>query len=548
MQNSFINLIETSIKDNWEMPALTDYKGSTYLYKDVARKIEKIHIMFEKAGLEKGDKVALCGRNSANWAVSFLSVITYGAVVVPILHDFKPDNIHHIINHSEAKILFAGDNVWENLNENKIEEVISVISLIDFELFFSRNAEVSEARMRLNELFGKKYPNRFTSTDVSYHIDKPEELALINYTSGSTGFSKGVMLPYRSIWSNIRFCLDHLDFLKPGDKYISMLPMAHMYGLAVEVLHPIAKGGHIHFLTRTPSPKIIMDAFAEIKPKLIVAVPLIIEKIIKTRVFPLLDKPLIKVMLHVPFVDQQLLNKVKAKLHETFGGNLHEMIIGGAALNKDVEQFLRRIDFPYTVGYGMTECGPLISYSPWKEAKYTSCGKVVDRMTAKVDSSNPETMVGEVLVKGENVMLGYFKNEEATKSVLKDGWLNTGDMGIIDKDGYLFLRGRSKNMILGSSGQNIYPEEIEDQLNNMPYVAESVVIEQDGKIVALIYPDFENAEKQGISSDIIEQKMQENISILNPQLPAYSQISKVKIHYEEFEKTPKRSIKRYLYQ
>ena len=308
MQNSFINLIETSIKDNWEMPALTDYKGSTYLYKDVARKIEKIHIMFEKAGLEKGDKVALCGRNSANWAVSFLSVITYGAVVVPILHDFKPDNIHHIINHSEAKILFAGDNVWENLNENKIEEVISVISLIDFELFFSRNAEVSEARMRLNELFGKKYPNRFTSTDVSYHIDKPEELALINYTSGSTGFSKGVMLPYRSIWSNIRFCLDHLDFLKPGDKYISMLPMAHMYGLAVEVLHPIAKGGHIHFLTRTPSPKIIMDAFAEIKPKLIVAVPLIIEKIIKTRVFPLLDKPLIKVMLHVPFVDQQLLN------------------------------------------------------------------------------------------------------------------------------------------------------------------------------------------------------------------------------------------------
>ena len=548
MQNSFINLIETSIKDNWEMPALTDYKGSTYLYKDVARKIEKIHIMFEKAGLEKGDKVALCGRNSANWAVSFLSVITYGAVVVPILHDFKPDNIHHIINHSEAKILFAGDNVWENLNENKIEEVISVISLIDFELFFSRNAEVSEARMRLNELFGKKYPNRFTSTDVSYHIDKPEELALINYTSGSTGFSKGVMLPYRSIWSNIRFCLDHLDFLKPGDKYISMLPMAHMYGLAVEVLHPIAKGGHIHFLTRTPSPKIIMDAFAEIKPKLIVAVPLIIEKIIKTRVFPLLDKPLIKVMLHVPFVDQQLLNKVKAKLHETFGGNLHEMIIGGAALNKDVEQFLRRIDFPYTVGYGMTECGPLISYSPWKEAKYTSCGKVVDRMTAKVDSSNPETMVGEVLVKGENVMLGYFKNEEATKSVLKDGWLNTGDMEIIDKDGYLFLRGRSKNMILGSSGQNIYPEEIEDQLNNMPYVAESVVIEQDGKIVALIYPDFENAEKQGISSDIIEQKMQENISILNPQLPAYSQISKVKIHYEEFEKTPKRSIKRYLYQ
>ncbi len=548
MQDSFNKYIEESIKKNWEMPALTDYKGSTYLYKDVARKIEKIHIMFEAAGLKKGDKVALCGRNSANWAVSFISVITYGAVVVPILHDFKPDNIHHIINHSEAKILFAGDNVWENLNESKIEDVVSAINLVDFELLFSRNEAISNSRLRLNELFGKKYPNRFTPADVEYHQDSPDELALINYTSGSTGFSKGVMLPYRSIWSNIKFCIENLKFLKAGDKFISMLPMAHMYGLAVEVLHPIAKGGHIHFLTRTPSPKIIMDAFAEIKPKLIVAVPLIIEKIIKTKVFPLLDKPLIKVMLHVPFVDQQLLNKVKGKLHETFGGNLQEMIIGGAALNKDVEQFLRRIDFPYTVGYGMTECGPLISYSSWQDAKYTSCGKVVERMEARVDSNDPENVVGEVHVRGANVMLGYFKNEEATKSVLKDGWLNTGDMGIIDKDGFLFLRGRSKNMILGPSGQNIYPEEIEDQLNNMPYVAESLIVEQEGKIVALIYPDFENAEKQGITSDMIEQKMQENVNSLNPQLPSYSQISKIKIHYEEFEKTPKRSIKRYLYQ
>ena len=548
MQESFNKLIETSIKANWEMSALTDYKGATYQYKDLARKIEKLHIIFEAAGLQKGDKVALCGRNSSNWAVSFLSVITYGAVVVPILHDFKPDNVHHIINHSEAKILFAGDNVWENLNETKIENILATINLVDFELFLSRSEAISEAREHLNELFGKKYPNRFTPSDINYHKDDADELALINYTSGSTGFSKGVMLPYRSIWSNTQYCLDHLDFLKPGEKFISMLPMAHMYGLAIEVLHPIAKGGHIHFLTRTPSPKIIMDAFAEVKPKLIVAVPLIIEKIIKTRVFPMLDKPLIKLMLHVPFVDQQLLNKVKAKLHETFGGNLQEMIIGGAALNKDVEQFLRRIDFPYTVGYGMTECGPLISYAPWQKAKYTSCGAIVDRMQAKVSSNDPENIPGEIHVKGTNVMLGYYKNEEATNSVLNDGWLNTGDMGIIDKDGFLFLKGRSKNMILGPSGQNIYPEEIEDQLNNMPYVAESLIVEQDGKLVALIYPDFENAEKQGITAEMIEEKMNENIKNLNPLLPAYSQISKTKIHYEEFEKTPKRSIKRYLYQ
>ncbi|MEG1615559.1 MAG: AMP-binding protein [Bacteroidales bacterium] len=549
MQNSFNKYLEQSIQKHWEMPALTDFKGATHLYKDVARKIEKIHIMFEAAGIEKGDKIALCGRNSANWAISFFAIVSYGAVAVPILHDFKPDNVHHIVNHSEAKLLFAGDNVWENLNESSMPNIIASINLTDFELFLSRSESISDARLRLNELFGKKYPNRFTPADVDYYEDTPEELMLINYTSGSTGFSKGVMLPYRSIESNIRFCLEHLEFLKSGDKLISMLPMAHMYGLAVEVIHPICKGCHVHFLTRTPSPKIIMDAFAEVKPKLIVAVPLIIEKIIKTRVFPMLEKPLVKLMLRVPFVDQQLLGKVKAKLFETFGGNLQEMIIGGAAMNKEVEHFLRRIEFPYTVGYGMTECGPLISYAPWNETKPTSCGKIVERMQVRVNSADPENIVGEIHVKGDNVMLGYYKNEEATQAVLnEEGWMNTGDMGIVDEDGYIFLRGRSKNMILGPSGQNIYPEEIEDQLNNMPFVSESIVIEQEGKLVALIYPDFDNAEKEGITRDRIAEKMEENRQHLNPSLPAYSQISKVKIYFEEFEKTPKRSIKRYLYQ
>lgn len=549
MQVSFNQYLEQSIKSNWEKPALTDFKGATHLYKDVARKIEKIHLMFEAGGIQKGDKIALCGRNSSNWAISFIAIVSYGAVAVPILHDFKPDNIHHIVNHSEAKILFAGDNIWDNLNEGQMENIIAAVNLNNFDLFLCKSEEIKEARLRLNELFGKRFPNRFTPEDINYHKDTPDELMLINYTSGSTGFSKGVMLPYRSIWSNIKFCLENLEFLKAGDKLISMLPMAHMYGLAVEVIHPICKGCHVHFLTRTPSPKIIMDAFAEVKPKLIVAVPLIIEKIIKTRVFPLLEKPLVKLMLNIPFVDQQLLGKVTNKLQETFGGNLQEMVIGGAAINKEVEQFLRRINFPYTVGYGMTECGPLISYAPWNETKPSSCGRVVERMQVRVDSEDPENKVGEIHVKGDNVMLGYFKNEEATAAIFKeDGWMNTGDMGIIDKDGFVFLRGRSKNMILGPSGQNIYPEEIEDQLNNMPFVSESIVIEKEGKLVALIYPDFDSMDKEGIPHDQAEAKMEENRVALNPQLPSYSQISKVKIYFEEFEKTPKRSIKRYLYQ
>ncbi|MDO5569857.1 MAG: AMP-binding protein [Bacteroidales bacterium] len=549
MQNGFNNLLEQSIKEHWSMPALTDFKGATHLYKDVARKIEKIHLIFEAAGINKDDKIALCGRNNANWAISFFAIVSYGAIAVPILHDFKPDNIHHIIKHSDAKLLFAGSNVWENLNESLMQNLNAVLSLEDFELFLSRSEKINYTREHLNELFGKKFPNRFTESDVNYFKDKEEKLTLINYTSGSTGFSKGVMLSNKNIWSNIQFCLDHLNFLLPGDKTISMLPMAHMYGLAVEVIHPFCKGCHIHFLTRTPSPKIIMDAFSQIQPKLIVAVPLIIEKIIKTKVFPLLDKPLVKLMLHVPFVDQQLFGKIKAKLQDTFGGNLHEMIIGGAAINKDVEQFLRKIDFPYTVGYGMTECAPLISYEECKKSKLYSCGKAVERMQIKIDSKDPQNIAGEIYVKGDNVMLGYYKNEEATNLVIKeDGWMNTGDMGVIDENGYLYIKGRSKNMILGPSGQNIYPEEIEDQLNNMPYVAEAIIVEQGGKLVALVYPDFENADKEGIPHETISLKMDENRALLNHQLPSYSQISQIKIRYEEFEKTPKRSIKRYLYQ
>lgn len=548
MQTNFNKYIEQAICKHWDLPALTDYKGVTYKYSDVARKIEKLHILFEAAEVKKGDKIAICGRNSSNWAISFFAVLSYGAVVIPILHEFKADNVHHIVNHSEAKCLLVGDLVWENLNEAEMPKVNAILLINDNSVLASSKKAVTKAREHLNEYFGKKFPNRFTPESISHYDNSPEELALINYTSGSTGFSKGVMLPYRSIASNLHFCHDHLDFLKEGDKTISMLPMAHMYGLAIDLINPFGKGCHIHLLTRTPSPKIIMEAFEQIKPKLIVAVPLIIEKIIKTKIFPMLEQPLVKLMLSVPFLDKQLLSKIKSKLYETFGGQLHEMIIGGAALNKEVEQFLRRIEFPYTVGYGMTECGPLIAYAPWDINQPASCGVTVDRMEIKIDSPDPANVVGELLTRGENVMLGYFKNEEATTAVLKDGWLYTGDLAVMDSEGFVYIKGRSKNMILGASGQNIYPEEIEDKLNNMPYVSESIVLDQEGKIVALIYPDFDSAGKSGLSQEDVAKLMEENRTTLNKELPSYSQIARVKLYYEEFEKTPKRSIKRYLYQ
>lgn len=547
MEKSFNAYIENSIRENWELTALSDFKGVSYSYKDIARKIEKMHILMEAAGVKKGDKIAICGRNSSHWAVAFFATLTYGAVVVPILHEFKPDNIHHIVNHSESELLFVGDVVYENIDKSKMPHLTGIILVNDFSVLHSTSSKLINAREHLNQYFGDKYPERFRKEDVSYHKDQPEELALINYTSGSTGFSKGVMLPYRSLWTNLKFCYDNMTYLHAGDQVVSMLPMAHMYGLMVELCNCFAKGCHIHFLTRMPSPKIIMDAFAEIKPRVIITVPLIIEKVIRGKVFPMLEKPLMQLMMKIPFVNTQLQQQIKNRLEEAFGGNMEEIIIGGAALNHEIELFLHKIGFPYTIGYGMTECAPLISYSPWQKARLGSCGKVIDRTEARIDSADPEHIVGELHVRGDSVMLGYYKNQEATDAVMKDGWLNTGDLAVLDKDNYIYIKGRSKSMILGPSGQNIYPEEIEARINNLPYVNESIVIEQEGKLVALIYPDFENAEKQGLSKRINE-IMEENRIAVNKELPAYSQIVKVKLYYEEFEKTPKRSIKRYLYQ
>lgn len=541
-------ILEESIRKNWEELALSDFNGISLQYRDVARKIAKLHLLFEHSGIRQGDKVALCGRNGSQWSVAFLAALTYGAVPVPILHEFKPDNIHHIVNHSESKMLFVDAAIWENLDATTMPALDGIFNIYDFSLLLCREESISHARQNLNALFGQKYPERFTQDDVSYAEPPLDSLAIINYTSGSTGFSKGVMIPYRAVTSNIGFALDKLKFLGPGDGLICMLPLAHMYGLSIEMLHPLTKGCHVYFLTRVPSPKIIMDAFAAVKPRLIIAVPLILEKIIKTRVFPLLDKPYMKLLMTMPFVNDHLLGKIKAKLSETFGGNLYEIIIGGAALNKDVEKFLQKIGFPYTVGYGMTECAPLISYAGHEENRMGSCGKVVDRMEMKVLSPDPANQAGELLVRGDNVMLGYFKNEEATRDALRDGWLYTGDLCNVDEDGFLYIRGRNKNMILGPSGQNIYPEEIEQKLNNMPYVCESIVVEEGGRLVALVYPDIENAQAQRIPDNELAALMNENIAALNKDLPSYSQIASVKIHNEEFEKTPKRSIKRYLYQ
>ncbi len=541
--------ISQAIKENWEHMSLTDFHGASFQYKDVARKIAKLHLLYKHTGIKPGDKIALCGRNSAQWAMAFLATVTYGAVAVPILHEFKPDQIHHLVTHSQARLLFTDSSVWENIDPASMPDLDGVLQIHDYSLLLSRKKSLTDARAHLNEYFGKAYPERFTPDDVEYVADTPDQLALINYTSGSTGFSKGVMLSFGSLWSNVQFSIDGLTFLKPGDGMVCMLPLAHMYGLVVELLHPFVKGCHISFLTRTPSPRVIMEAFAEVKPKLIVSVPLIIEKIIKTKVFPLLEKPMMKILMHVPFVDDRLLAKIKERLTDTFGGNLQEIIIGGAGLNKDVESFLRRINFPFTIGYGMTECGPLVSYAQWDEQRPGSCGKIVDRMEAKIDSTDPANVPGVIWVRGDNVMKGYYRNQEATDSVLMpDGWMNTGDIGTIDADGFMYIRGRDKNMILGPSGQNIYPEEIEQQLNNMPYVCESIVIDEDGKLVALVYPDIENATRQGIATESLEEMMKDNVKVLNKDLPSYSQISKVKVMNEEFEKTPKRSIKRYLYQ
>ncbi|WP_304632995.1 AMP-binding protein [uncultured Muribaculum sp.] len=540
--------MQSSVRKNWEELALTDFNGVSFQYRDIARKVAKLHLLYEQAGVKRGDKIALCGKNSSQWAVAFISAITYGAVAVPILHEFKADNIHHLVTHSEAKLFYTDDAIWENLDPDSMNGLEGVIRLHDYSIIMSRNKRLTNAREHLNEIFGKRYPERFTPDDVVYYKEKKDELALINYTSGSMGFSKGVMLTYNNLWSNIQFTIDGLTFLNPGDGIVCMLPLAHMYGLIVELLHPLVKGCHVYFLTRMPSPRVILEAFATVRPKLIVTVPLIIEKIVKTKVFPLLDKPLMKLLMHIPVIDDRLLEKIKTQLMSAFGGNVQEIIIGGAALNKDVETFLRRINFPYTVGYGMTECAPLVAYAQWDKQRPGSCGQIVDRMEGRIDSPDPEHIPGELWVRGDNVMKGYYKNKDATDAVMKDGWMNTGDLCTMDSDGFIYIRGRNKNMILGPSGQNIYPEEIEQKLNNMPYVAESLVVYSDGQLAALIYPDLELATKQGIHTDALSKIMDDNIAALNKDLPAYSQIRKVKLYNEEFEKTPKRSIKRYLYQ
>ena len=546
--HSVNKLLEESFRKNWDRPALSNYKGQDLAYRDVARRIAKLHIAFEQCGLVKGDKVAICSRNQANWGVSFLAALTYGAVPVPILHEFKPGNIHYLVNHSEAKVLFVDDVIWENLSEAEMPGLYVVVQINTFGFLYSKTEEMSQIREHLNESFGHKYPNNFGPEDLNYYEDSPEELALINYTSGTSGFSKGVMVPYRALYSNIEFA--HVQAMPQLDNtadVVSMLPSAHMYGMMFEFLFEMTIGAHVHFLTRVPSPKIIMQAFADIKPSVIIAVPLIIEKVYKSKLKPILDRN--KMIMNLPIIDKVIQKKILNELVNAFGGRFYEVIIGGAAFNPEVERFFHKIGFPLTVGYGMTECAPIIGYVDWKDAKLYSCGRAVMNMEIKIDSPDPENIPGEVLVKGANVFLGYYKNDEATASVFdKDGWFHTGDMGVMDKEGFLFLKGRSKCMILGPSGQNIYPEEIEGVVNNVTYVVDSLVIEDYGTLVSLIYPDYHQAELDGLSKEELEAKIQETLPEINKQIPNYAKIAKIEFLPEDFERTPKRSIKRYLYQ
>ncbi len=550
MEFTSVNKIfENAFRKNWDRPAISNYQGVTLKFGDVARRMEKLHIMFEECGLQRGDKVAICSRNQANWAVSFLATLTYGAVPVPLLHEFKSSNIHHLVNHSEAKILFVDDVIWEGLSETEMPDLHAIIQVNTFKLLYAQDERIVEAREHLNELFGKKYPMSFTPDALDYYEDSSEELAIINYTSGTSGFSKGVMIPYRAIFSNMQFARKVLPQLNHTSRVVSMLPCAHMYGLMFEVLYELSVGCHVHFLSRVPSPKIIMQALAEVKPSVVIAVPLIIEKIYKTKVRPVLEKAGIKFAMKVPGLDQVILNKVRTELINAFGGEFYEVIVGGAAFNKEVEAFFKRMGFPITVGYGMTECAPIITYDDWKEEKLYSCGKAAPNLEVKIDSSDPARVPGEILVKGANVFLGYFKNEEATREVFtEDGWFRTGDMGIMDADGSLYINGRSKCMILGPSGQNIYPEEVETVINTRPYVVESLVVEDNGGLTALIYPDFAQGAKDGMDQEAFIKYMENTLPELNKELPNYAKIKKIEIMSEDFERTPKKSIKRYLYQ
>ena len=547
---SFNEIIEKCIIDNWDLDALTDYKGITLQYHDVARKIEKLHIMFENSGVQRGDKIALCGRNSAHWAVAFLATLTYGAVAVPILHEFTPEQIHNIVNHSESKILFVGDIVGTQVDATKMPSLEGIINIPDYSLALSRTDKLTYAREHLNELYGRKFPKYFRREHVKYyHEQRPDELALINYTSGTTGFSKGVMIPYRALWGNYDFAVHVLGkVINRGDRVISILPMAHMYGMAFEFIFEFLYGCHIYYLTRIPSPAIIAQAFAEVRPQIIIAVPLIIEKIIRKKVFPKIQSGKVRLLRNIPIINKKVEEKICDQVKQAFGGKFYEIIIGGAAFNQEVEQFLHRINFPYTVGYGATECAPIICYSDYHTFVPGSCGRAVIHMEVKIDSPDPANVPGEILARGTNVMLGYYKNEEATRQTIdNEGWYHTGDLGTMDAYGNVFIKGRSKNMLLGASGQNIYPEEIEDKLNSLPLVVESVVVQRDTKLVGLVYPDYDEANALGLATSDIETQMQQNLQDLNLVQPAYCKLAAIEIQEKEFEKTPKKSIKRYLY-
>jgi len=544
---SFNKYIYDAIINNWDADALTDFQGQTLQFHDVARKIEKLHIVFENCGIEKGDKIAICGRNSAHWAVTFLATLTYGAVVVPILHEFNAEQIHNIVNHSGAKALFVGDYIAKEIDPEQMPTLEGIVFLPDFSLMVSRSEKLTFAREHLNMMFGEKYPKAFRKEHVHYHEDSFEELALINYTSGTTGFSKGVMIPYRALMGNLTFCLRHLGKeVKAGDPLLDILPMAHMYGLAIEFIFGFCNGCHLYFLNRLPSPTLIAQAFTEIRPTLVVSVPLIIEKIIRKKVFPIIQTNKMKLLMAMPIVSSKVKERICHQVYEAFGGRAYEVIVGGAPLSKEVEQFLKSINFPITVGYGATECAPLISYRDYKEFEPSSCGCPVDDMEVRILSDDPMNIPGEIITRGKHVMLGYYNNEEATRQALdEEGWYHTGDLGTMDEKQNIFIRGRIKNMLLGASGQNIYPEEIEDRLNSMPMIAESLVVQQQDKLVALVYPDQD--EVVNFSQEELEAVMDQNRENLNAQLPAYSRISRIVLRDEEFQKTPKKSIKRYLY-
>ena len=548
---SFNACVQETIQKYWDRDGLSDYGVQTFQYKDVARIIEKLHIILEASGVKHGDKVAICGRNSSRWGIAFFATLTYGAVAVPILHEFHPEQIHDIVNHSEAKLLFVGDQVWPKLNADKMPHLEGIFgnSSDEYTLLVGRTERVRYARENLNRLFGAKYPMNFRARDIHYYEDKPDELAVLNYTSGTTSNSKGVMIPFRALWSNYAFAVDVLGHIMgPGDKVLSMLPMAHMYGMAFEFIYEFLHGVHVHFLSKTPSPAVLLSAFADLKPKLVVAVPLIIEKIVRKAVLPKLQTPAVRLALRTPFLRDRVKAEVCHKLQQAFGGNFYEIIVGGAAFSQDIETVLHDIGFNYTVGYGTTECAPIISYSDWSTFKPGSCGRPVVRMEVRIDSPDPQNVIGEILTRGTNVMLGYYKNEEATAAILdEDGWYHTGDLGVMDAEGNIFIKGRSKNMLLGASGQNIYPEEIEDKLGSLPFVSECVVIQKGEHLYGLVYTDPEEAKAAKLSAAMLEAQMEENRIELNKIVPSYCRLHAIRLMPEEFEKTPKRSIKRYLY-